>query len=167
VQKIILVLTIFCLAACQPSAEIEVTEEPTASSPNFEAVENQEERRDESRDEQGENPIAGEWNLVAIDQQPLKSGGTPTLVFEQDGSCWGSTGVNKFQSRVDLKKLAEGWLKLGPAAVTRMAGPPEAMALEKLFLARMESVSSFEVEGDTLHLYTGDSETVTFERIYR
>jgi heat shock protein HslJ len=175
VQKILLVLTIFCLAACQPSAETGVTEEPAASSPNFEAVENQEEPRDESRDEPldkpwdepEEIPIAGEWNLVAIDQQPLKSGGTPTLVFEQDGSCWGSTGVNKFQSRVDLKKLAEGWLKLGPAAVTRMAGPPEAMALEKLFLTRLESVSSFEVEGDTLHLYTGDSETVTFQRIHR
>jgi heat shock protein HslJ len=48
-----------------------------------------------------------------------------------------------------------------------MAGPPEAMALEKLFLTRLESVSSFEVEGDTLHLYTGDSETVTFQRIHR
>jgi heat shock protein HslJ len=114
-----------------------------------------------------ENPITGEWSLVAIDQNPLSSGGTPTLVFESDGRCWGSTGVNKFNAQASFEKLADGWLTLGPAAVTRMAGPPEAMVLEGLFLQRLEKVSAFEVEGDTLHLFAGSQETATFERVYR
>lgn len=113
------------------------------------------------------NPITGEWSLVAIDQNPLSSGGTPTLVFESDGRCWGSTGVNKFNALASFEKLADGWLTLGPAAVTRMAGPPEAMVLERLFLHRLEKVSAFKIDGDTLHLFAGTQETATFERVYR
>jgi heat shock protein HslJ len=111
--------------------------------------------------------ITGEWTLVAIDEQILTSGGTPTLVFEEDGSCWGSTGVNKFRSNADIKKIANGLLELGPAAVTRMAGPPEAMALERMFLERLSATSSFSIEGDTLHLYAGERGAVTFERVKR
>ncbi len=111
--------------------------------------------------------IAGEWSLIAIDNNPLSSGGRPTLVFESDGRCWGSTGVNRFNSFADFEKLANGWLSLGPAAVTRMAGLPEAMALENLFLGKLESVSSFKIEGDTLRLYAGEAEAATFERVYR
>jgi heat shock protein HslJ len=47
-----------------------------------------------------------------------------------------------------------------------MAGPPEAMALEKMFLDRLQTVSSFKPDGDLLHLYTLENQTVTFERVY-
>jgi heat shock protein HslJ len=45
-----------------------------------------------------------------------------------------------------------------------MAGPPEAMALEQTFLERLSAVSAFDVEGDTLRLWAGDTEALTFER---
>jgi len=113
------------------------------------------------------NPVTGEWSLTAIDQNPLSSGSSPTLVFEPDGRCRGSTGVNKFNAVANFEKLTEGWLSIGPASVTRMAGPSEAMVLERLFLERLENVSTFKVEGDTLHMYAGKQEAVTFHRIYR
>ena len=111
--------------------------------------------------------IVGEWSLVAIDQQPLSGGGTPTLIFENDGKCYGSTGVNRYTSWADFEKIGDGQLKIGYAAVTRMAGPPEAMALENLFLDRLNSASSFRMEGDQLHLVASKKETITFERVAR
>jgi heat shock protein HslJ len=35
---------------------------------------------------------------------------------------------------------------------TRMAGPPEAMALESAFLGRLQQVVGWRIDGDRLHL---------------
>lgn len=109
--------------------------------------------------------MRGEWRLIAIDRTELSRGGTPTVVFGEEGSCWGSTGVNDFRTTFMLQGLQYGRVKVGNAAVTRKMGPPEAMALEKLFLTRLESVISFEVTGDLLHLHSGDDQNLTFERV--
>jgi heat shock protein HslJ len=45
-----------------------------------------------------------------------------------------------------------------------MAGPPRAMAFEKIFLERLGAVTGYEVDGDTLRLRAGDNEALTFER---
>ncbi|HKJ18475.1 MAG TPA: META domain-containing protein [Xanthomonadales bacterium] len=110
--------------------------------------------------------MMGEWQLVAIDQQELSQGGTPTVFFGDEGKCWGYTGVNDFTTSFSLEGPKNGKVELGNAAVTRKAGPPEAMALENLFLDRFQSASSYEVEGDMLYLYSGEQENLTFRRIY-
>ena len=109
--------------------------------------------------------MQGEWRLVAIDQRQLRQGGTPTVVFGDEGSCWGNTGVNNFRTTFTLEGPDHNRVKVGPAAVTRKAGPPEAMALENLFLERFESANSFRVEGDLLHLNAGANQNLTFQRI--
>lgn len=111
--------------------------------------------------------MQGEWRLVAIDERQLRSGGTPTVVFGDEGNCWGNTGVNDFRTTFTLEGADQSRVKVGPAAVTRKAGPPEAMALETLFLERFESASSFKVDGDTLHLSSGVEQNLTFERVPR
>ena len=111
--------------------------------------------------------MEGEWRLVAIDQQQLRVGGTPTVVFGEEGNCWGNTGVNDFRTTFTLEAEDQSRVKVGPAAVTRKAGPPEAMALETLFLERFESVSSFKVVGNVLHLQAGVDQNLTFERVLR
>ena len=111
--------------------------------------------------------MQGEWRLVAIDEQPLRSGGNPTVVFGDEGNCWGNTGVNDFRTTFTLEGADQSRVKVGPAAVTRKAGPPEAMALETLFLERFESASSFKVDGNHLHLQSGIDQNLTFERILR
>ena len=111
--------------------------------------------------------MQGEWRLVAIDERQLRAGGTPTVVFGDEGSCRGNTGVNDFQTTLTLEGADQSRIKVGPAAVTRKAGPPEAMALETLFLERFESASSFKVDGDILHLHSGVDQNLTFERVLR
>lgn len=113
-----------------------------------------------------EAAMKGEWRLVAIDRTQLSRGGTPTVVFGDEGHCWGSTGVNDFRTTFTLEGLKFGHVKVGNAAVTRKMGPPEAMALEKLFLNRLESAISYEVSGDLLYLHSGEDQNLTFERVY-
>lgn len=112
-------------------------------------------------------PMGGEWRLVAIDHRELSSGGTPVVVFGEEGECWGNTGVNDFRTTFRLGGRSQGSLEFGNAAVTRKAGPPEAMALERLFLERLENARSFEVEGNRLHLQAGDGQHLTLERVLR
>ena len=52
--------------------------------------------------------------------------------------------------------LNEGELRFGPLATTRMAGPEEAMEREQAFLAALERVTSYELDGRTLTLLAGD-----------
>ncbi len=112
-------------------------------------------------------PMGGEWRLVAIDRRELSSGGTPTVVFSKEGECWGNTGINEFRTTFTLEGLKYGRLKVSNAAVTRKAGPPEAMALERLFLERLESARSFEIKGDLLYLNSGENQNLTLERVYQ
>lgn len=109
--------------------------------------------------------MSGEWRLVAIDHRVLSAGGNPTVVFGDEGNCWGSTGVNNFRTSFKLDGATSGRFELGTAAVTRKAGPPEAMALEGLFLERLQSARAFELEGNQLHLSSGEDQYLTFERV--
>lgn len=107
--------------------------------------------------------LLGEWTLVALDGKPVPEvGKTPTLEILEDGSAAGVSGVNRYRTRLDL---TDGRLDFGPTAGTKMAGPPEAMALESDFLARLDAASAYRVEGDTLRLWAGDNEALTFSRV--
>ena len=107
--------------------------------------------------------LLGEWTLVILDGEPVPEvGKTPTLEILEDGSAAGVSGVNRYRTRLEL---SDGRLAFGPTAGTKMAGPPEAMALESDFLARLDAVSTYQVEGDTLRLWAGDNEALTFSRV--
>jgi len=109
--------------------------------------------------------LLGSWTLVALDGQPGDMGDhTPTLEIREDGSVGGSSGVNRYTTRIGSDGVVEGKISLGQAASTRMAGPPRAMAFEKIFLERLGAVTGYEVDGDTLRLRAGDNEALTFER---
>jgi heat shock protein HslJ len=59
------------------------------------------------------------------------------------------SGVNRYGARVDA---GPGWLRVGGAMSTRMAGPPEAMALESEFLSRLQRAGGWRIDGDRLRL---------------
>ncbi|MDX1554666.1 MAG: META domain-containing protein [Xanthomonadales bacterium] len=118
-------------------------------------------------DTTGVGEWSGEWRLVAIDQRELSPGGTPSVVFGKEGECWGNTGVNDFRTTFSLEEMKHGRLKMGSAAVTRKAGPPEAMALERLFLERLEKARSYKVDGDLLYLHSGEDQNLTLQRVYQ
>lgn len=121
--------------------------------------------RETSKSRPDASPMSGEWRLVAIDSTELNRGATPTVVFGGEGWCWGSTGVNQYRSSVKLEGVKIGRLEVGSAAVTRKSGPPEAMAVERLFLQRLENSESYEIAGDLLYLNAGEDQNLTFERV--
>lgn len=108
-----------------------------------------------SKDYQGvDEPLENTyWKLVALDDQP-----TPVVegkreahivLHTQDSRVAGSTGCNRLMGEYhqDAQELGFGRL-----AITRMACPGEAATLERDFLATLNDVSGWQVEGKTLTL---------------
>ena len=109
--------------------------------------------------------MVGSWTLVAMDGEPVDEIGEQiTLEIRDDGSAGGSSGINRYMTRLNTDALAEGQIGFAPTAGTKMAGPPKAMEIERLFLRRIGAVSTYAIEGDTLRMSAGDNEALTFER---
>jgi heat shock protein HslJ len=92
------------------------------------------------------------WQLDAMPGAKVVAGGmrgAPTLRFDDAGRASGDSGVNRFGARVDA---GEGWMRVSAPMLTRMAGPPEAMALEAEFVGRLQRAGHWRVEADRLRL---------------
>lgn len=101
--------------------------------------------------------LTGDWQLSELAGQAVSEllpagAALPGISFGQDGSVSGSTGVNNFFGNLDLGELAKGNFNLGDLSQTRMAGSPEAMAVENQFLSLLQQVTGFDISGDTLTL---------------
>lgn len=71
------------------------------------------------------------------------TGNPPTLRIGADGRASGFAGVNRYgcEARIgNSVSSTEMPLSFGPAMATRMAGPPERMALEQAFTAMLATV---------------------------
>jgi heat shock protein HslJ len=120
---------------------------------------------DEDKNATGLAALVGSWTLVTLDGEPVDEVVKPiTLEIRDDGGAGGSSGVNRFMTRLNTEALAEGRIVFAPAAGTKMAGPPQAMETEQMFLQRIAAVSTYAIEGDTLKMWAGDDEALTFER---
>jgi heat shock protein HslJ len=109
--------------------------------------------------------MVGSWALVALDGEPVDGAGKAiTLEIRDDRSAGGSSGINRFMTRLKTDALADGRIGFLPTAGTMMAGPPGAMETERVFLERLGSVSTYAIEGETLRMWAGDIEALTFER---
>jgi heat shock protein HslJ len=107
------------------------------------------------------------WRLEAMPERTaIPTGaarGVPTLGFEEGARVSGESGVNRFGARVDA---GEGWLRVSAPMLTRMAGPPEAMALEAEFLGRLGRAGHWRVDGDRLRLLdAGGGELMSLRRL--
>lgn len=110
---------------------------------------------------QAAQSLAGDWNLSSIEGTEisklipdalLRGGKVPSLSFAPDGGVSGFTGVNRLNSKLDLQSLTTGDFKLSPAALTRMAGPPELMNIESRFTSLLAKVDGFNLKGEVLSL---------------
>lgn len=93
------------------------------------------------------------WKLTEVDGQPVVvSDGMrePNIVLgSQDGRFAGSGGVNRMMGGYTLDGNA---LTFSAAALTMMAGPPEAMQQEQVIVQALPRVSGFQISGDQLTL---------------
>lgn len=78
----------------------------------------------------------------------------PTMLIDASGKASGFAGVNRFFSEATFGNsiTAATPIRFGPVGATRMAGPPERMALESAFTSMLSRVRSARVasaaEGD-------------------
>jgi heat shock protein HslJ len=95
------------------------------------------------------NQAAGrEWTLVSLLGQPVSTARPPTLRAAAGRlSIFG--GINRLNGSV---ALVRDQVVIGELISTRMAGPPELMALEERFAATLRTVNRFHVHGSRLEL---------------
>lgn len=98
--------------------------------------------------------LEGRWvlthQIVGSAMRAVPSDVTIDAAFA-DGRVSGRSAVNTYSGRYTA--TAAGDLKVGPLASTQMAGPAAAMAAETAYLAALERVASYRVDGSTLTLY--------------
>jgi heat shock protein HslJ len=95
-----------------------------------------------------EHPIEGDWLLIEIDGEPIDPEAPREVRFEAD-RVTGRVGVNRFTGSF----TADGEvIQVGPVASTRMAGPPELMALEDRFNSHLDGELEMALEGGVLTL---------------
>jgi heat shock protein HslJ len=80
----------------------------------------------------------------------------PSATFE-DGRLTGSTGCNRYSGQYTA---GDGTLSIEGVALTRMACAPPADEVERAFVAAMERVAGFSVDGDELVLLDSEDEEV-------
>jgi heat shock protein HslJ len=113
--------------------------------------------------------VGAEWRLTGMTfdgAQTALAPDTPvTIRFESSGRVSGRAPVNRFFGGYRLG--ADGsisWSDSG-LATTKMAGPPDEMQREDLFLQILGQVTRVRVQGAQLVLESTDSDTsLTFER---
>ncbi|MGH7354026.1 MAG: META domain-containing protein [Candidatus Rokuibacteriota bacterium] len=90
------------------------------------------------------------WIAEAIDGQGMVGRPPITLTFESEERAVGSTGCNRYFAAVRLSERAR--LRFGQVGSTRMACPPLVMEQEQRFLAALEAVRGYRLDGTTLVL---------------
>lgn len=90
-----------------------------------------------------DNILAGtSWLLIATEDMPAEP--NATMVFADD-TVSGTTGCNRYHGPYTYDSDT-GSLQVGAMAVTRMAGPPEAMATEQKMLTVLSTRLNVELD---------------------
>ena len=105
--------------------------------------------------------LQGDWRVLSLADADLAGAEGPAFTIEGDRIA-GQSGCNRFNAALTLDGES---LRAGPAAVTRMACPPDRMALERAFLAALSAVDHFTIDTDGALLLTGaDRDLIRAER---
>ncbi len=113
--------------------------------------------------------LAGDWAIVSIEGEDIASllpegARTPTLRFSDEGGLSGFAGVNRFSGSLETEKLISGKWEVGPMISTKMAGPPELMALEQRILSSLEAADAIVHTGGSVVLTSKGEESLVLMR---
>jgi heat shock protein HslJ len=104
-----------------------------------------------------------EWRCTMIDGKKVEIAAerAPNLTFDANGRVHGYAGVNRYFGECAHRGDAVKFDKLGS---TRMAGPPERMALEDSFLKALGRVDACAGDAHALRLSAGGAVILEFTR---
>jgi len=103
---------------------------------------------------QGGELAGSSWTLTAFGDGTAVAEQPSTLSFDAEGTrVGGKGGVNRYNGAVTISGQA---ISFGPAASTRMAGPPDLMAQEDTFFRALSDVAAYQIDGDQLTLADAD-----------
>jgi heat shock protein HslJ len=110
------------------------------------------------------SPLQGsEWRLLDLSGKPVLEQVAATLVFSEPGRVSGSGSCNRFSGSVSLDSNLH--VQLSQIASTRMACPGAVAEQESRYLAALQQVHHYEVQGRQLLLYVqGQNLPLRFER---
>lgn len=103
------------------------------------------------------------WRLTSwAEPDPIPASATITAEFT-DGRVAGSAGVNRYNASVTTG--TDGSFAVDAPITTKMAGPADATAAERAYLARLQAATSYRIDHDTLVINDADGATsLTFAR---
>ncbi len=107
--------------------------------------------------------LGATWELTALQTAPGNNEDTQgtgvTIVFNADGTANGLAGCNNFNGGYTAG--ANNAISFGPLATTRMFCEPAVNDLEARYLAALENVASYALDGpNRLALQSADGNTV-------
>lgn len=102
----------------------------------------------------GSDIFGKRWTLSEMEQREVGANG-PYLEFDRDQKrVSGSGGCNRFSGTFEIEGSS---IKISRIVSTRMACiDAERQRVETTFLRLLETITRFELQGNTLHLYAGD-----------
>ena len=106
--------------------------------------------------------LAGQsWTCVTLDGAAITATRPPTITFDGAGRVNGFSGVNRFGGSVESAEAGE--LHFGQMMSTKMAGPPEQMAIESSFLSALTRADRYVVTDAKLIFSAGEKMIVQFK----
>ena len=118
-----------------------------------------------SQSKSAQQPIASlagqSWTCVTLNGAAITATRPPTITFDGAGRVNGFSGVNRFGGSVESAEAGE--LHFGQMMSTKMAGPPEQMALESSFLDALTRADRYVVTDVELIFSAGKKMVVQFK----
>lgn len=118
-----------------------------------------------SQSKSAQQPIASlagqSWTCVTLNGAAITATRPPTITFDGAGRVNGFSGVNRFGGSVESAEAGE--LHFSQMMSTKMAGPPEQMALESSFLDALTRADRYMVTDAELIFSAGEKIIVEFK----
>jgi heat shock protein HslJ len=95
--------------------------------------------------------------MIVDDKEYGLTGERPLVKFSGDGKVSGFASINRFSGSMQWDD--QGKIQWSPLLSTRMAGPPELMDQESVFLTALSGAQHLSLKGIHLHARSEDEQT--------
>ncbi len=121
------------------------------------------EHRLEATFKESAQALPGTWKLRLLgDRSSAREPELAKLTLHFAGDqVNGTAGINRF---FGAYRLSGDTIKLGPLGMTMMAGPEEAMQLEREFTTALNTADRWKIEAGKLFLFQGERQLAVFDR---